>query len=463
MYRWSRKPYQEIFTNGFQAPDQGNADNNIYHDLDGFVHSVGVPVDPNRAVPRAFISTTINNAWRPNPSTDVLPIGSQIQLYRYEIFAPGGIWSAVTLKGRYQNPNLAEITFVAGIAPQYICSVQMYTATRPRGDGFPTMTREIKLIMNSHFLPHMDLHFTIYTPLTYYKDDNGMRRELPKETYTPHESKVHKREVSSSQDNEEVGLHSYGAVEATPIYINAAFRASANNEAYLFMNNEYVLINYARGSTNDYIINGPLYICDGYPSLARTPFGEHGIDCAFDTDKTQAYIFSANLCALIDYAPRTTDDKIVSGPMTITDMFPFFKDTVFERGLDAAFRAHSSNEAYLFRGGHYALINYSSKKLIHIETIRHGFHSLIGTVFENGVEAAFASHATKEAYLFKGEYYANIYYAPGTTDDYLIGGRVKPILSNWPSLSSILPRDNGRLDLRSHKDHTDEDYGPVEL
>lgn len=322
------------------------------------------------------------------------------------------------------------------------------------------MTRERRLIMNGHFRPHMDLQFTIHTPITFYIDDNGIRRELPEETYTPHErDQVQKRDVSSSQDNEEVELHSYGAVENIPIYINAAFRASANNEAYLFMNNEYVLINYARGSTNDYIINGPLYICDGYPSLARTPFGEHGIDCAFDTDKTQAYIFSANLCALIDYAPGTTNDKILSGPMKITDMFPFFKDTVFERGLDAAFRAHSSNEAYLFRGGQYALINYSSKRLIHIETIRHGFPSLIGTVFENGLEAAFASHGTKEAYLFKGEYYANIYYAPGSTDDYLIGGRVKLILSNWPSLKKILPRNNGRLDLHTHKDHPDEDNG----
>lgn len=322
------------------------------------------------------------------------------------------------------------------------------------------MTRERRLIMNGHFRPHMDLHFSIHTPITFYIDDNGAQRFLPEETYTPHErDQVQKRDVSLSQDNEEVELHSYGAEENIPIYINAAFRASANNEAYLFMNDEYLLINYARGSTNDHIINGPLYICDGFPSLSRTPFGEHGIDCAFDTDKTQAYIFSANLCALIDYAPGTTNDKILSGPMTITAMFPFFKDTVFERGLDAAFRAHSSNEAYLFRGGHYALINYSSKRLIHIETIRHGFPSLIGTVFENGLEAAFASHGTKEAYLFKGEYYANIYYAPGSTDDYLIGGRVKLIVSNWPSLKKILPRNNGRLDLHTHKDHPDEDNG----
>lgn len=130
VYRWTTRPYQEILANGFQAPAQGNTPNNTYYNLDDFVHNAGAPLDPNRPVAHVFISTTVNNAWRPNPSTDVLPIGSQIQLYRYEIFAPGGIWVAVSLMGRYQHPNQAEITFVAGIQPQYIRSVQIYTATR---------------------------------------------------------------------------------------------------------------------------------------------------------------------------------------------------------------------------------------------------------------------------------------------------------------------------------------------
>src|ERR1044072_1938782 len=125
--------YQEVFANGFRARVQGNTPNSTYYDLGGFVHNAGSPLDPNRPIARAFISTTLNNAWRPNPSTDVLPVGGQIQLYRYEIFAPGGIWVAVSLRDRYQHPNQAEVTFVAGIAPQYIRSVQIYTATREAG------------------------------------------------------------------------------------------------------------------------------------------------------------------------------------------------------------------------------------------------------------------------------------------------------------------------------------------
>ncbi|XVF24112.1 hypothetical protein REPUB_Repub13aG0099200 [Reevesia pubescens] len=48
-----------------------------------------------------------------------------------------------------------------------------------------------------------------------------------------------------------------------PRNIAAAFRASATNEAYLFMNNEYVLVNNTLGTTSDWVINGPLFICEG--------------------------------------------------------------------------------------------------------------------------------------------------------------------------------------------------------
>ncbi|RDY05206.1 hypothetical protein CR513_10990, partial [Mucuna pruriens] len=221
-------------------------------------------------------------------------------------------------------------------------------------------------------------------------------------------------------------------------YLDAAFRARSKNEAYLFMKNMYVLENYAPGTTDDKIVNGPLLIRDGFPSLIGTPFAEPGIDCAFDTDYNKAFIFSGNRCALIDYAPGTTADKILSGPMRIPDMFTFFKGTVFERGVDAAFKATSNYEAYLFRRDQYALINYNTKTLIAIRKITDGFPSLLGTVFASDMDASFASHRTDEVYIFKGELYALLNFAPGTTDDYIIGG-IKKILDNWPSLRGVLP------------------------
>ncbi|XP_057415967.1 albumin-2-like [Lotus japonicus] len=231
------------------------------------------------------------------------------------------------------------------------------------------------------------------------------------------------------------------------VSINAAFRSSRHNEAYIFMNNLYVVLNYGPGSTTDKVLNGGrlLRISDGFLSLAGTPFGEHGIDCAFDTDRNEAYIFSGNLCAYIDYAPGTRgDDKILKGPLSISDIFPCLKSTVFEKGIDAAFRSTKSNKAYIFRGGHYGVLNYASNT-VNIDTIRNSWYSLAGTVFESGIEAAFASHVPNRAYIFKGDHYAAINFVPGTHDgdDYMVGGDTRLISDYWPGIGGVLARKNG--------------------
>jgi hypothetical protein len=71
-----------------------------------------------------------------------------------------------------------------------------------------------------------------------------------------------------------------------------------------------------------------------------TPFGEHGIDAVFgchDNDglfgaSSEAMIFSGNLCARINFAPGTTRDRIIQGPKSNRQMFPFFKGTTLRRG-----------------------------------------------------------------------------------------------------------------------------------
>jgi len=141
VYRWDRRPYQDIFANGFQAWPQGQTPNNTYYDLLHFIQHAGAPLDPNRppTTTHAFVSTTLNNAWQPTPSTQVLPPGSQIQFYRYEVYAPGGIWVAVTLGNRYSYVSQAEVCFAGGIAPQYIRSCLIFTATREAGSRFYLM------------------------------------------------------------------------------------------------------------------------------------------------------------------------------------------------------------------------------------------------------------------------------------------------------------------------------------
>ncbi|KAK7354920.1 hypothetical protein VNO80_14162 [Phaseolus coccineus] len=217
--------------------------------------------------------------------------------------------------------------------------------------------------------------------------------------------------------------------------INAAFRSSREYEVYFFlMKNNYVRVYYTPGRTDDKILTNLRLISSGFPSLAGTPFAEEGIDCSFDTEASEAYVFSTKHCAYIDYAPGTTNDKILSGPSTIAEMFPVLKSTVFENGIDSAFRSIKGKEVYIFKDNKYTRIDYDSKQLIgNIRNITDGFPVLKGTIFESGIDACFASHEESEAYLFKGSHYVRIKYTPGRTDDTLIGD-VKLIYNGWPCL-----------------------------
>ncbi|GKD04954.1 hemopexin fold protein [Tanacetum coccineum] len=113
----------------------------------------------------------------------------------------------------------------------------------------------------------------------------------------------------------------------------------------------------------------------------------------------ESFIFCGNICAKINYAPGTTNDKILEGPKTIGEMFPFFEGTKFEGGLDVAFESSVPNEVYIFNGGEYALVDYIQRKLIAISPIVDGFKCLQNTIFDRDIGAAFASHNSQEAYL----------------------------------------------------------------
>lgn len=451
VFRWDLTPYQQVFENGFEARRQEDTPDGTYFDLNHYVHHGGRPLDSTRPATHAFVSTTLNSGWHPNPT---LQPGQSTQVYRYEIYAPGGIWVRETLGDLYQYPAQDEVAFVGGIAPQYIRSAQLFTATLEAGSRYVRCRRANNIItVNGHFNPqsHPSRLLNIRRPVFDYVAENGTHPPLtiriwrPQLPQTESDGRREKRNVS-----DDIVDWYADHVKDTDSYINAAFRSSRRDEAYLFMKNEYMLVNYAPGTTNDRIVKGPLLICDGYPSLIGTAFGEHGIDCAFDSHRgNEAFIFSGNLCAHIDYAPGITNDKILNGPMTITAMFPFFNRTVFGNAIDAAFTATARNKAYLFKGDSYALIDYDSKTCIAIRKITEGFHSLRNTIFQSGVEVAFASHRSDEAYIFKGNQYARINFAPDSTNDYIIGG-VRPIASYWPSLRSILPRKNSGLDVHDH-------------
>jgi len=161
VHRWDTRPYQEIFANGFQAWSQGQIPNSTYYNLLNFIEQAGAPLDPARPSTsrHVFVSTTLNNAWRPNPSPRVLPEGSRIQFYRYEIYAPGGIWVGMTLWNRYTYISQDEVCYVGGIAPQYIRSCLIFTATREAGSRLDYISCYIIFIITSY---HQSLTISYY-------------------------------------------------------------------------------------------------------------------------------------------------------------------------------------------------------------------------------------------------------------------------------------------------------------
>ncbi|QCE05066.1 albumin-2-like [Vigna unguiculata] len=224
-----------------------------------------------------------------------------------------------------------------------------------------------------------------------------------------------------------------------PVYIDAALPSSNPFQVYFFIKNKYVRLYYTPGTSGDELLTPLELVSTGFPSLAGTPFAEQGIDGCFNTEGSEAYIFSGKNCAYIDYAPNTGNDKILQGPSTIAEMFPDLRNTVFAEGLDGAFRSTIGKEVYIFKGEKYTRITYDTKlRIIDILDIPEGFPVLKGTIFENGIDACFSSHVENEVYLFKGDDYVRMKVTPHATNDTLVGD-VTPIVEGWPPLKGIVP------------------------
>ncbi|KAL6012367.1 hypothetical protein ACLOJK_002854 [Asimina triloba] len=458
------------------------------------------PGDPN--YPRenhVFVSTSLASGsfFRPNRRIEGI-------IYRYEIYAPGGILVAQT----YNNSNIAypyseqdEVAFVSGIAREYIRSAQAYRAVYDHpGDSRGRLVRaDTDIIENRHFNPIPGRRLEIQTPVRYYIQivQNGDRRErrrvnLQVRYFPPLERR--KREAAVDLLSESEAMEWYGEdVTNINTHITAAFRSRCTNQAYLFMGNEYVVVVGEHYGGNETVVNGPpLLISDGFPSLAGTAFAEYGVDCAFAShDENEAFLFYGNLCAQMNDADGQTIFNIfgsgyytIKGPKTIAAMFPMLKGTVFEDGVDAAFESTTRYQAYLFKDENYAMIRYGPDERdattnygpdyydlavtvidrtygpderdaatnygpdfydLAVTVIDRSYQDLGGSVFASGIDAALASHKTNEAYLFKGDSYVCIKFFPDDINGHAIDG-VKPILHGWPSLKGILPRKNESSD-----------------
>ncbi|GJS43625.1 putative ribonuclease H-like domain-containing protein [Tanacetum coccineum] len=184
VFRWDRDPIELVFHRGFCARHQGDTPTEIYYNLDTFVHRVGKPLERIRDTTHAFVSTTLSGTWCPMVS------GVNVPVYRYEVYAPGGILIRGTLGESYVYAGQHEVTFLSGIAPQYIRSARAFFLSR---DG--QFTRCIRanniLYLNRNFNPQFDpeKEIKILRPTSYYQENNKMKRliieEIPRVSLSP--------------------------------------------------------------------------------------------------------------------------------------------------------------------------------------------------------------------------------------------------------------------------------------
>ncbi|XBI76407.1 hypothetical protein VPH35_069650 [Triticum aestivum] len=411
VYRFDLTSYESVFRDGFKGRFEMNTPNSIYCNLELYLNHGVMPTTITRRPDNyIFFSTTLSRSWFPNVR--------QARIYRYEIYAPGGIWLAQTFRERETSPLYEdEVAFLVGIAPQYIRSAQAFRLIPGRNGGLGERLEDV-LYINRNFNPqsHPPRDIPIMHPIMEYIDHNNQTRPL-RIQYVPEE--IESMWLGTTND---VPIEYYAeGVAHIASYIDSAFRSTYWNEVYIFIKEKYVLVNYAPGSTNDRMLDGPHYIGDSFPFLAGTAFAEYGIDASFGSySSAEAIIFSGNLCARINFAPKTTGGYVVEGITTIRQMFPFFRGTVFEKGIDAAFESTVTAV---------------------------GFQCLHDSEFEGDISAAFASHVRKEAYLFKGNRYILLHFTPGENKDYIVDGPKDIVPGNWPSLDGVLPCRNIGLDV----------------
>jgi hypothetical protein len=118
-------------------------------------------------------------------------------------------------------------------------------------------------------------------------------------------------------------------------------------------------------------------------------------------------------------------------------MFPRLRGTSFENGIDAAFK-YRGNDVFLFKKDRCIRLNYLTGITVESEKpIRESFPCLVGTIFETGIDAAFASHDTGEAYIFKGRYFVRINAVQRGSEaigDFIVGRRIRFIADVWTDM-----------------------------
>jgi len=165
LYRWDYTPYEEAFQRGFSRERPAGTNEATFFNIFLYVTRGGRPADPERAdepTRYGFVSTTNNANWHPYIADH------EREIYRYEIYAPGGINVSQTLGPHYPYNSQSEFCFISGIAPQYIRSAQRFRLIHEhhsRYDLYIAFIYKYFILIKTIILNNLKLLYFLYLDL----------------------------------------------------------------------------------------------------------------------------------------------------------------------------------------------------------------------------------------------------------------------------------------------------------
>ncbi|KIY49760.1 hypothetical protein FISHEDRAFT_17148, partial [Fistulina hepatica ATCC 64428] len=210
---------------------------------------------------------------------------------------------------------------------------------------------------------------------------------------------------------------------------------------YFFCYNMYAAIDIEPGSTNDTIAWGPKTLVDNWPSLVQANFGFVDAVLPNPDKKEEMYFFFREKYALINIEPgasfyRTTKNHIVNGPKDISTDWPSLKEANFTT-VDAVLPSPMNKyQAYFFSGERYALIQFEPVNDFLVngpKPITSEWPSLAKAGFKTVDAILPHPDDAYKAYVFSDAKYVLIRFQPGAVDDEIINGP-EEVRAKWPSL-----------------------------
>ncbi|MEU1737527.1 hemopexin repeat-containing protein [Streptosporangium sp. NPDC020145] len=179
-----------------------------------------------------------------------------------------------------------------------------------------------------------------------------------------------------------------------------------DGEIYFFKRDEYVRYDLDTES----IVVGPSLVKDNWDGLNGTAFTSGiGAACPVPLADREVYLFRGS-----QYVRYDVRDDEHTGVKDIATSWPGLKGTIFTSDIDAACESWFLSWVYLFKGDQFVHYDVSDERIVRGPmAISEALPAVAGTVFASGLSAACqVPGSSSEIYLFKGDRYIRIQAMP---------------------------------------------------